>query len=95
VVSFLSNIKTRKNHIKQIIGQKKENNQQITIKPSGHDSFTPESITQSSLSPIIDIANKQDINKFGDLEILPSEKIVQFKQSLKSELSTDHSLSGE
>ena len=57
--------------------------------------FTLESITQSSLSPIIDIANKQDINKFGDLEILPSEKIVQFKQSLKSELSTDHSLSGE
>lgn len=41
------------------------------------------------------IANKQDINKFGDLEILPSEKILQFKQSLKSELSTDHSLSGE
>jgi len=93
VVSFLSNIKTRENHIKQIIGQK--NNQQITIESNGHDSFTPESITQSSLSPIIDIANKQDINKFGDLEILPSEKILQFKQSLKSELSTDHSLSGE
>tara|TARA_B100000674_G_scaffold215627_1_gene176821 strand:+ start:42 stop:323 length:282 start_codon:yes stop_codon:yes gene_type:complete len=80
------------NHIKRIIGQKKENNQQITIESNGHDSFTPQNITQASLSPSIDIANKKDINKFGDLEILPSEKILQFKQSLKSELSTDHSL---
>ena len=93
MVSFLSNIKQGKNPIKQIIGQK--NNQQITIESNCHDSFTPQNITQASLSPIIDIANKKDMNKFGDLEILPSEKIVQFKQSLKSELSTDHSLSGE
>ena len=51
----------------------------MTINSSGHDSFTVQSITQASLSTIIDIANKQDINKLGDLEILPSERIMQCK----------------